>query len=163
MDIVLKAKSVDIEALEYLNEHFPCPDLYKGKKHPGFQWAVTLAANTERIEWKLYTRIKLENYFTGDDFQNVPAVTHLTTDSEAYAKVANSIKEYFQLTRLQNAYCIRTIIKFAVAILKNKNETADTKSENITVLESRLNAICENQQLILKKLEILTEMLKTEK
>lgn len=161
MDIVLKAKSVDIQALEYLNEYCPYPDYYTGKKYPGFQWAVTLAANTEKIEWELYTRIKLENYFTGDDFQNIPAVTHLTSDSEAYAKVANSIKDYFQITRLQNAYCIRSIIKFAVATLKN--EAADTKSENITVLESRLMRICENQQLILKKLGILTEMLKNER
>ena len=157
MDIVFKAKSVDIQALEYLNDHCPSPDLYKGKKYPGFQWAVTLAAEAEKIEWKRYSKMKLDDYFTGD-VHNIPPVTHLTCDGEAYANVANYIQQYYQLTKLQNAYCIRCIIKFAVATLKN--EGSDTKSENISVLESKLNAIYEGQLLILDKLDTIAELLK---
>lgn len=157
MDITIKTRTFEIEALEYLNKHCSCPDLYKGKKYPGFQWAVHLAADSE-IDWTRYAKIRLENYFTekGVD-ENVPKVTHLTADSDEYAKVAQSIKEHFGLTKLQNAYAIRCIIKYAVALLK---EDTAAKAENVVIPEAKIDAICKNQLLILEKLEEIAELLK---
>lgn len=153
MDLTIKAKPFELEALEYLNQNSPCLDLYKGKKYPGFQWAVTLAAEIDTIEWKRYSKIKLENYFTGESFENSSEVTHLAVDEEAYGNVATSIKEYFNLTRVQNAFVIRCVLKYAVSVLKNEKEDDILK----------LNFFCKNQLLILEKLEEIIELLKNDR
>lgn len=113
MDLTIKAKAFELEALDYINER--APEMYKGKKH-GFYWAVheaRLAKDT--IDWKKVSRVRLENYFTGSKYEHLPLITHLTAEEEDYMELAHAMEVQFKLKRaVQKAYCIRNILKWAV-------------------------------------------------
>lgn len=114
MDLIIKAKAFELEALEYINRR--APEMYKGKKH-GFYWAVHEARNAkETIDWKRISRVRLEDYFTGLSYkEQIPVVTHLTAEKEEYEDLAQMMKMQFELKRtVQMAYCIRNILKWAV-------------------------------------------------
>ena len=114
MDLTIKAKAFEIEALDYLDQG--APEIYKGKRC-GLYWAVhEVAAIAEDIDWEECARIRLENYFSGKQYEdNIPPITHLMAEEEEYKKIACSMEKQFGLKRpIQKAYCIRNIIKYAV-------------------------------------------------
>lgn len=114
MDLTIKAKTFELEALEFLNKR--APEVYKGKKH-GFYWAAHEAnLCKDDIDWEKVAKVRLENYFSGDSYEEkIPPITHLTADEEDYENLAQSMKKQFELKRsVQKAYCIRNILKWAV-------------------------------------------------
>lgn len=114
MDITIKARAFEIEALEYLDQR--APEMYKGKKH-GLYWGVhEVARVTDQVDWKRISQIRLEKFFSGKQYEDkIPPITHLTVEEDEYEKIARSMEKQFELKRpIQKAYCIRNVLKYAV-------------------------------------------------
>lgn len=122
MDIPIKLKPYELEALNYLN--IASPEVYQGK-NSGFLWYLRKAACLKgKIEWEKIAAFKLEKIFSGEGFEEQALlVNHLTGDDQDYNIVADDISLAFSLKRpVQKAYLARNILKWGVMQEKAKEQ-----------------------------------------
>lgn len=151
MDIPIKAKSYELEAVAKLND--TAPEIYKGK-NPGFYWAAHQASlQANKIDWRKVAEYRLDKLFTDESYDNSsPIVSHLTLDDEDYKKTSEVMTEQFELKRpVQKAYCARNIIKWAIMnlekedknIYNEKNKEKELEDFFSLTLDEKLNKIYE--------------------
>lgn len=151
MNLTIKLRPYELEALEYLDNK--APQTNKSKR-PGIFWAVHEASDAieleENLDWNSISRIRIDSYFSGEKYED-SAIIHLTVGDDEYETVAAHMQNHFNLTRpIQKAYCIRNIIKYALfkyAEVATEVRTVES-NENIEEfktypIEKKLEAIYE--------------------
>ncbi len=138
MDLILKAKGYELEAIDVINDN--SIEIYKGK-NSGFHWALhEVNCNKAEIDFHEVAKLKLDKYYDGVGYEERVGInTHLTADEEEFKELFDFVKEYFNLIKLQKSYLMRIVIKYAVLQLHNeKNSVESCEDMNVQLEEKQL-------------------------
>ena len=142
MNIGIKIKPKEMEAIMELNEVTPC--IYSSKYHSCY-WAICNAERVkEDIDWVKLARSKvIEKNFSGNDFTSCTGkVVHIPVEENAYENLRSYLTELFNLKRpIQKAYLLRLVLAYTVKLLldpekKDYSAITDEKKDNLNDSEA---------------------------
>lgn len=149
MDLILKGKGFELEAIDAINDNGL--EIYKGKNN-GFHWALhEVNRNKAEIDFHEVAKLKLEKYYDGAGYEERVGInTHLTADDEEFKELFDFVREYFTLNKLQKAYLIRIVIKWAVIQLHNKenSDMTEIQLEEKQLLMEEFKKLDTDQKLV---------------
>lgn len=181
MDLILKAKDYELEAIAYLNTKI---DANYNTQQPGIYWAFqelclkinegydnktkTYDQEFEARIKRIYWNFKLENYFSGENYtEKVHMNTHLTVNQQDYECLSKYIHDIMGLERPpRKSLLIRTALKWAIyedKFSSNNNIPSEDKDINVRfnvaskVTEMLLNNSIEDKIYIDKIINIIKE------
>ncbi len=149
MDLVFKAKSYELEAIDFLNKN--APDIYQGK-NKGFYWAMHEAyLNRKTTEFQNIAKIKIERYFSGAGYEDKAGIiTHVTGDDKEFEALTTYLEEVFGLQRsIQKSFFIRTILKYGIYSLKGVDKIYSENTDDDSLDDfTRFNLAVEVSEML---------------
>ena len=132
MDITFKATPVEKAALSFIDAHVSGNN--PSGKSAFFMYAAN-AASANYIQWDRVSRIRYEDYVPKEEYESRQAeILHLSCDQDSFMNVMNSIKSFFSLQKIQKAYAIRMILRFALKEIEEQEKAKKVEEENMTTL-----------------------------
>lgn len=126
MDLTIKATPAEKAVLAYIDAHV------SGNNPSGksaFFIYTANAASANYIPWDRVSRIRYEDYVK-EKYEGQPEIIHLSCDQDSFMNVMNSIKSFFSLQKIQKAYAVRMILRFALKEIEEQERAK--KNEKMT-------------------------------
>lgn len=132
MDITFKASPVEKAVLSYIDAHVSGNN--PSGKSAFFMYAAN-AASANYIQWDRVSRIRYEDYVPKEEYESRQAeILHLSCDQDSFMNVMNSIKSFFSLQKIQKAYAVRMILRYALKVIEEQERAKREEDENLTTL-----------------------------
>ena len=84
------------------------------------------------IPWDRVARIRYEDYVPKEEHAGEAEIIHLSCDQQSLVDVMISIKSFFSLQKIQKAYAIRMILRFALKEIEEQEKAKKVEEENMT-------------------------------